>query len=68
MFQLKNKKRKEQTEALIEGIKSVNEIVREESDGDLKDQNKNILDQLIEQKKKIKQQIDILISKIDSRE
>lgn len=68
MFQLKNKKRKEQTEALIEGIQSVNEIVREESDGDLKDQNKNILDQLIEQKKKIKQQIDILISKIDSRE
>lgn len=65
MFQLKIKKGKEQANNLIEGIKSIREVLVKETEEKLMNENKNLLDQLIERKKKIEQQIDILVNKIE---
>lgn len=60
MFQLKNKKEKEMAKESIESIKSIREVLVKEQEEKLMNENKNLLEQLIEQKNKIKQQIDTL--------
>ena len=44
----------------IESIKSIREVLVKEQEEKLMNENKNLLEQLIEQKNKIKQQIDTL--------
>ena len=49
----------------IESIKSIREVLVKEQEEKLMNENKNILEYLIEQKNKIKQQIDTLIKKVE---
>lgn len=65
MFQLKNKKEKEMANNGIESIKSIREVLVKEQEEKLMNENKNLLEYLIEQKNKIKQQIDTLIKKVE---
>ena len=65
MFQLKNKKEKEMANNGIESIKSIREVLVKEQEEKLMNENKNLLEHLIEQKNKIKQQIDTLIKKVE---
>ena len=65
MFQLKNKKEKEMANSGIESIKSIREVLVKEQEEKLMNENKNLLEYLIEQKNKIKQQIDTLIKKVE---
>ena len=49
----------------IESIKSIREVLVKEQEEKLMNENKNLLEYLIEQKNKIKQQIDTLIKKVE---
>lgn len=50
MFQLKNKKEKEMAKESIESIKSIREVLVKEQEEKLMNENKDLLEQLIEQK------------------